>query len=957
MTIGSYFNCNAAVKSRLIRVRGARENNLRNLDIDLPRNSLIVITGISGSGKSSLAFNTIYAEGQRRYVESLSAYARQFLELMKKPDVDLVEGLSPAISIKQKITSNNPRSTVGTITGIYDYLRLLFARIGIPYSPTTGLPIESQTVSQIVDQICSISHGTRIYLLAPIRNTQKDECLNRLLEIRKLGFPRVRIDGHLYETKDLPNFNEEYQHNIEVLVDRIVVRDGIKIRLADSVETALELSSGQIFIDDANSGQRYHTFSTKCACPVTGFTVQEIEPRLFSFNSPFGSCQACNGIGNYTYFDEQLIVPNPKLSLKNGAIAPLEKQSKKYYPLLLRSLLKNFNIFNDIPFEKLPETIRTSILLGVNNTSTSTSSTDSSHNDQSKKLFDGIIPHMEQQWKETKSPLIRQDLSRFRSFSPCEECKGKRLRPEALAVKIDGLNINDVANFSINKAACWVKELSNNISNKQKKIIEIILPTIQERLSFLKNVGLNYLTLSRSSSTLSAGEQQRIRLASQIGTTLTGVIYVMDEPSIGLHQRDNDRLFATIQHLRDVGNTVIVVEHDEDTIRKADYVVDMGPGAGINGGSVTSAGTPREIMANSASMTGKYLTGVKQIEVPAMRRKAKNNKQITLIGATGNNLKNINISIPLSTFTCISGVSGSGKSTLIIETLWKALASRLHNNREHPAPFKQLKGIENIDKVIDVDQIPISHTPRSSPATYSGIFSSIRDWFANLPEAQARGYTASRFSFNLRGGRCEACGGDGIIKVDMHFLPPMDVICDSCKGKRYNREILEIKFRNQSISDVLDMTVEEVAIFFKAVPSILDKLETLKQVGLSYIKIGQQTNTLSGGEAQRMKLAKELSRRTTGKTVYIMDEPTTGLHFEDIRKLLEVLQSLVNKGNTVIVIEHNLEIIKTADYVIDLGPEGGEAGGKIVAQGTPEEIVTAKNSYTTHYLKRYLPRA
>ncbi|AFX98401.1 excinuclease ABC, A subunit [Candidatus Endolissoclinum faulkneri L2] len=955
MAIKPYFNYNATAKSRVIRVRGARENNLSNLDVDLPRNSLIVITGISGSGKSSLAFNTIYAEGQRRYVESLSAYARQFLELMKKPDVDLVDGLSPAISIKQKITSNNPRSTVGTVTEIYDYLRLLFAHLGIPYSPTTGLPIQAQTVSQIVDQICSISNGTRIYLLAPIANKPKDNCLNRLIEIRKRGFPRVLIDGHLYETKDLPNFDKKCQCDIEVLVDRIVVRDGIKSRLTDSVETALELSCGSIFIDDANSGQRYHTFSTKCACPVSGFTVQEIEPRLFSFNNPFGSCPACKGLGNYTYFDEQLIVPNSKLSLKNGAIAPLAKKSKKYYALLLNSLLKNFKNFQDLPFEKLPEAIRNNILFGVNNTSTTVYSSDSSHSDKPKKLFDGIIPHMEQQWKETKSYLMRQDLSRFRSFSPCEDCQGRRLRPAALAVKINKLNINDVTNFSIDKAIDWIADLSNNITNKQKKITDRILEAIQDRLSLLKNIGLSYLTLSRSSSTLSAGEQQRIRLASQIGTSLTGVLYVMDEPSVGLHQRDNDRLFATIQYLRDVGNTVIVVEHDEDAIRKADYVVDMGPGAGINGGTVISSGTPREIMANSSSITGQYLTGAKQIKIPATRRKVKNDKQITLIGANGNNLKNINITIPLSTFTCISGVSGSGKSTLIIDTLWKALASRLHNNCERAAPFKQLKGIENIDKVIDVNQLPISSNPRSNPATYSGVFAPIRDWFSSLPEAQARGYTSDRFSFNLRGGRCEACAGDGLIKVDMHFLPPVEVVCDICKGKRYNREVLEIKFRNQSISDVLDMTVEELAIFFKAVPLIRNKLEALRQVGLGYIKIGQQTNTLSGGEAQRIKLAKELSRRASGKTVYIMDEPTTGLHFEDIRKLLEVLQSLVNKGNTVIVIEHNLEIIKTADYVIDLGPEGGEAGGEIVAQGTPEEIVNAKNSHTSYYLKDYLP--
>ena len=941
---------------RVIRVRGAREHNLKNVDVDLPRNALSVLTGLSGSGKSSLAFDTIYAEGQRRYVESLSAYARQFLELMQKPDVDLIEGLSPAISIEQKTTSRNPRSTVGTVTEIYDYLRLLYARVGIPYSPATGLPIESQTVSQMVDRILEMPEGTRLYLLAPIARGKKGEFRKELADLRKRGFQRVKIDGELLEIEDAPALDKKRKHDIEVVVDRLVVRDGIQTRLADSIETALGLSDGLLFADEADGGER-HTFSAKFACPVSGFTIDEIEPRLFSFNNPFGACPSCDGLGTKMYFDPELVIPNPTLSLKKGAVGPWAASSSKYYVQTLESLARHFGVSMDTPWQDLPERARDGILNGTGDEPVVMAFEDGLRTYKTTKPFEGVVPNMQRRWRETDSAWVREELGRYQSVAPCEACGGQRLKPEALAVKVGGLTISEVCDFSIGKAVAWFDALEDSLRPKDREIAQRILKEIRERLGFLNNVGLEYLTLSRGSGSLSGGESQRIRLASQIGSGLTGVLYVLDEPSIGLHQRDNDRLLATLKRLRDLGNTVIVVEHDEDAIREADYVIDMGPGAGVHGGTVVASGTPEEIMHSPESLTGQYLSGFRQIAVPQQRRKARKGRFLTVKGATGNNLKNVDLTIPLGTFTCVTGVSGGGKSTLVIETLWKALARRLHNAREHSAPFESIDGLDKVDKVVDIDQSPIGRTPRSNPATYTGAFTPIRDWFAGLPEAQARGYAPGRFSFNVKGGRCEACQGDGVIKIEMHFLPDVYVQCDVCKGHRYNRETLEIRFRDKSIADVLEMTVEEGAKFFKAVPSIRDKLETLERVGLGYIKVGQPATTLSGGEAQRVKLAKELSRRATGRTVYILDEPTTGLHFEDVRKLLEVLQALVEQGNTVIVIEHNLEVIKTADHIVDLGPEGGDGGGRIVASGTPEEVAATPGSYTGEYLARYLKPA
>ncbi|MBS0522806.1 MAG: excinuclease ABC subunit UvrA [Proteobacteria bacterium] len=947
----------AAEPHRFISIRGAREHNLKNVDLDLPRDRLVVITGLSGSGKSSLAFDTIYAEGQRRYVESLSAYARQFLELMQKPDVDSIEGLSPAISIEQKTTSRNPRSTVGTVTEIYDYLRLLFARVGIPYSPATGLPIESQTVSQMVDRVKAMSEGTRLYLMAPIVRGRKGEYRKDLLELQKKGFQRVKIDGKLYEINAAPALDKKYKHDIDVVVDRIVVKPDLGNRLADSIETALDLAEGLAVAENADTGERT-VFSSRFACPVSGFTIEEIEPRLFSFNAPQGACPACDGLGVKMFFDPEMVVPDDRLSLAEGAIAPWADSSGQYYLQTLESIARHYKVKMSTPWKDLPRKVRDVILSGSNGESIAMRYDDGIRQYQTTKPFEGVIPNLDRRWKETDSSWVREELERFQHEAKCETCNGARLKPEALAVKIAGLNVSQVTEFSIGEAVKWFLELDPKLTPKQREIAARILKEINERLGFLDNVGLSYLTLNRTSGTLSGGESQRIRLASQIGSGLTGVLYVLDEPSIGLHQRDNDRLLKTLTRLRDLGNTVLVVEHDEDAIRAADHLVDMGPGAGAHGGKVIAEGTPEEVMQNSASLTGQYLSGFRQIPIPKERREPRNtgNRWLTVKGAKANNLQNVTAAIPLGTFTCVTGVSGSGKSTLIVETLYKALARRLNGAREHPGEHTGLDGVGHLDKIVDIDQSPIGRTPRSNPATYTGAFSPIRDWFSQLPESTERGYKAGRFSFNVKGGRCEACQGDGVIKIEMHFLPDVYVQCDVCKGKRYNRETLEIQFRGKSIADVLEMTVDEGVEFFKAVPVIRDKLLTLQQVGLGYIHIGQQATTLSGGEAQRVKLAKELSRRATGRTLYILDEPTTGLHFEDVRKLLEVLHRLVEGGNTVLVIEHNLEVIKTADWILDLGPDGGSGGGRLVAEGPPEEIVKVPESFTGQYLARMLPR-
>ena len=944
----------AKIDGAKISVRGAREHNLKNVDVDIPRDSLVVITGLSGSGKSSLAFDTIYAEGQRRYVESLSAYARQFLELMQKPDVDSIEGLSPAISIEQKTTSKNPRSTVGTVTEIYDYLRLLYARVGIPYSPATGLPIESQTVSQMVDRIMALPEGTRLYLLAPIARGRKGEYKKEFQDLQKRGFQRVRVDGTVHEINAVPTLNKKLKHDIEVVVDRVVVKDGIQTRLADSVETALGLSDGLLYADPADKGGERIMFSSRFACPVSGFTIDEIEPRLFSFNNPFGACPVCDGLGNKLYFDPEMVVPDERKSLRDGAVAPWANSSSQYYMQALDSLARHYKFSLTTPWQDLPKKFRDVILFGSGEEAVTMSFDDGVRSYKTTKPFEGVVTNMDRRFRETDSSWVREELGRFQSTSPCEACEGQRLKPEALAVKIDKLNIAQVTDMSIAQAADWFGGLSKKLTPKQRDIAYRILKEINERLGFLNSVGLEYLTLSRASATLSGGESQRIRLASQIGSGLTGVLYVLDEPSIGLHQRDNDRLLVTLKRLRDLGNTVLVVEHDEDAIRNADYLIDMGPAAGIHGGEVVAEGTPAEVI-KSNSLTAQYLSGRKQIAIPSERRKgAGKDAKLRIVGARGNNLKNVTVDIPLATFTCVTGVSGGGKSTLVIETLYNALARRLHDARTHPADHDRIEGLEYLDKIIDIDQSPIGRTPRSNPATYTGAFTPIRDWFAGLPESQARGYKAGRFSFNVKGGRCEACEGDGVIKIEMHFLPDVYVLCDQCKGKRYNRETLDITFKNKSIADVLEMTVEEGVDFFKAVPAIRDKLAMLQQVGLGYIHVGQAATTLSGGEAQRVKLAKELSRRATGRTLYILDEPTTGLHFEDVRKLLEVLHQLVDQGNTVVVIEHNLEVIKTADWIIDLGPEGGDKGGRIVATGTPETVAETAGSYTGQYLAPYL---
>ncbi|MBY6263271.1 excinuclease ABC subunit UvrA [Azospirillum sp. 412522] len=936
-----------------ISVRGAREHNLKNVDVDLPRDELIVITGLSGSGKSSLAFDTIYAEGQRRYVESLSAYARQFLELMQKPDVDSIEGLSPAISIEQKTTSKNPRSTVGTVTEIYDYMRLLWARVGIPYSPATGLPIESQTVSQIVDRIMAMPEGTRLLLLAPFVRGRKGEYKKEIQDLRKRGFQRVRVDGTMYEIDEVPTLNKKLKHDIEVVVDRIVVRDGLGNRLADSLETALGLAEGIVWVENAETNEQT-VFSQKFACPVSGFTIPEIEPRLFSFNNPFGACPACDGLGSKIYFDPMLVVPDERLTLAKGAIAPWAGSTSKYYDQTLESICEHFGASMTTPWQDLPEKVRQTILFGSGGSAITMTYDDGLRRYETNKAFEGIVNNLERRFRETDSAWTRDELSKYQSSQPCEVCKGARLKPEALAVKVRGRNISEAAELSIAGAGAWFSELNEHLRPKDREIAYRILKEINERLGFLNAVGLEYLTLSRGSGTLSGGESQRIRLASQIGSGLTGVLYVLDEPSIGLHQRDNDRLLETLKRLRDIGNTVIVVEHDEDAIRSADYLVDMGPGAGQHGGTVIAQGRPEEVQKNPDSITAQYLNGTRFVPVPDSRRPGHPGQFLEVQGARANNLQNVSTRIPLGTFTCVTGVSGGGKSTLIIETLYKAVARKLMGAREHPAEHDAVLGLEHLDKVIDIDQSPIGRTPRSNPATYTGAFTPIRDWFAGLPESKARGYGPGRFSFNVKGGRCEACQGDGVIKIEMHFLPDVYVTCDVCHGKRYNRETLEVTYRDKTIADVLDMTVEEGKEFFKAVPGIRDKMDTLERVGLGYIHIGQAATTLSGGEAQRVKLSKELSRRATGRTLYILDEPTTGLHFADVEKLMEVLHALVDQGNTVLVIEHNLEVIKTADWIIDLGPEGGTGGGEIVAEGTPEDVAKVERSYTGRYLAPYL---
>ncbi len=938
-----------------IEVRGAREHNLASIDVDIPRDQLVVITGLSGSGKSSLAFDTIYAEGQRRYVESLSAYARQFLNMMEKPDVDHISGLSPAISIEQKTTSKNPRSTVGTVTEIYDYLRLLFARAGTPYSPATGKPIEAQQVQDMVDRVMAMEEGLRAYLLAPIVRDRKGEYRKEFIELRKSGFQRVQVDGELYELDDPPKLDKKFRHDIDVVVDRLVIKPGLETRLADSFRTALDLADGIAILQTAakDSDPERITFSENFACPVSGFTIPEIEPRLFSFNAPFGACPECGGLGVELFFDARLVVPDQNLKIYDGALAPWRKGKSPYFMQTIEAIARHYGFDKNTRWKDLEPDVQQVFLYGSGDEEIQFRYDEGGRVYQVSRVFEGVIPNMQRRYRETDSTWIREEFERYQNNRPCEACHGYRLRDEALAVKIAGLHVGQVVQMSIREALEWCRMVPESLSKQKNEIAHAILKEIRERLGFLNNVGLEYLTLSRNSGTLSGGESQRIRLASQIGSGLTGVLYVLDEPSIGLHQRDNGRLLETLKNLRDQGNTVIVVEHDEEAIRTADYVFDIGPGAGVHGGRVVSHGTPAEVEADPASITGQYLSGQRAIEIPKTRRSG-NKKILSVIKATGNNLKAVTAEFPLGKFICVTGVSGGGKSTLTIETLFKTASMRLNGARQTPAPCETIKGLEHLDKVIDIDQRPIGRTPRSNPATYTGAFTPIRDWFAGLPESKARGYKPGRFSFNVKGGRCEACKGDGLIKIEMHFLPDVYVTCETCKGKRYNRETLEITFKGKSIADILDMNVEDAQVFFKAVPSIREKMDALYRVGLGYIKVGQQATTLSGGEAQRVKLSKELAKRSTGRTLYILDEPTTGLHFEDVKKLLQVLHELVDGGNTVIVIEHNLDVVKTADWIIDIGPEGGDGGGEIVATGTPETVADAPMSHTGRYLKEML---
>ena len=942
-----------------IRVVGAREHNLKNVTVEIPRDALVVVTGLSGSGKSSLAFDTIYAEGQRRYVESLSAYARQFLELMQKPDVDQIEGLSPAISIEQKTTSKNPRSTVGTVTEIYDYMRLLWARVGIPYSPATGEPISAQTVSEMVDRLMGEEDGARFYLLAPMIRGRKGEYKKELAELLKKGFQRVKVDGEFYEIADVPALNKKVKHDIDVVVDRVVVKEGVESRLAESFEAALALADGIAVAESADKkdadGKPVRTvFSAKFACPVSGFTIDEIEPRLFSFNNPAGACPTCDGLGVQTFFDPELVVPEKDRVLRKGAIAPWSKGQSPYYMQTLQALADAYGFGIDDRWDALSEEQQNVILYGTGAEAVQFVYDDGLRRYETRKPFEGVIPNLERRWRETDSQWVREEMDKYQSVTDCDACGGARLKPEALAVKLGDRTISAAADLSIKAADAWFRDLDKSLTKKQKSIAQRVLKEIRDRLHFLNSVGLEYLTLSRGSGSLSGGESQRIRLASQIGSGLTGVLYVLDEPSIGLHQRDNERLLGTLKNLRDLGNSVIVVEHDEDAIRQADHVIDIGPGAGVHGGKIIAEGTPEEIMAEPKSLTGDYLAGRRAVPIPEERRPIDENRKLTVVGARGNNLKDVTADIPLGVMTCVTGVSGGGKSTFTIETLYKSVARRLMGSKAAPAHHDRIEGVEHLDKVIDIDQSPIGRTPRSNPATYTGAFTHIRDWFAGLPEAKARGYKPGRFSFNVKGGRCEACQGDGVIKIEMHFLPDVYVTCDVCKGARYNRETLEVTFKEKSIAEVLDMTVEDGLKFFSAVPAIRDKLATLERVGLGYVKIGQQATTLSGGEAQRVKLAKELSKRATGKTLYILDEPTTGLHFEDVRKLMEVLQELVEAGNTIVIIEHNLEVIKQADWLLDFGPEGGDGGGEIVAIGTPEDVAATPESHTGRFLKPIL---
>ncbi|MFN7038646.1 MAG: excinuclease ABC subunit UvrA [Alphaproteobacteria bacterium] len=942
-----------------IKVRGAKEHNLKNINIDIPKNQLVVITGLSGSGKSSLAFDTIYAEGQRRYVESLSAYARQFLQLQNKPDVESISGLSPAIAIDQKTTSKNPRSTVGTITEIYDYLRLLFARIGVPYSPATGLPIVSQTVTQIVDTILALPIGTRIYILGPIVRGGKGEHRKEILALAKQGYQRIKIDGEFYDIDDLPKLDKNKKHDIEVVVDRIVISEDLGNRGADSIETALKVGNGIIYveiveeIDEEQKIVSRLTFSEKFACPVSGFQISEIEPRLFSFNSPFGACPVCEGLGTEFYFEPDLVIPDKKLSLKEGAIAPWSNSPSKYQQQALESLAAHYKFSLHYQFKELPQTIQDIIIYGSGKEEITMNYSDGNRKQTVTKPFEGILTILEKRLQTADAAWMKEELGKYQSKRKCSACNGYRLKPESLCIKIADNHIGYVTDLTIAHALEWINDLPAKLNPTHNKIAERVIKEIRERLGFLNNVGLDYLTLCRESGTLSGGESQRIRLASQIGSGLSGVLYVLDEPSIGLHQCDNSRLIETLKNLRDLGNTVIVVEHDEETMLSADYLIDIGPGAGVHGGQVISFGTPKKVAEDKNSITGQYLKGDKYIAIPENIRPGHEGKSIELKGATANNLKNVDIKIPLGTFSCVTGVSGGGKSSLIIHTLFKAGMKLLENTKATPGPYESLKGFEYIDKIIEIDQSPIGRTPRSNPATYTGAFTPIRDWYVELSESKMRGYKPGRFSFNVKGGRCEVCQGDGMIKIEMHFLPDVYVKCDECKGQRYNKETLEVKYKDKSIADVLNMTVEDALEFFDKVPAIKEKMKALFEVGLGYIRIGQSATTLSGGEAQRVKLAKELARRSTGKTLYILDEPTTGLHSDDINKLLKVLHKLVDLGNTVLVIEHNLDVVKTADYIIDIGPGGGDKGGRLVASGTPKEIIRVKESITGKYLKPY----